>query len=298
MRALQPTNLNAGLARAPIHHPLPSSVASRTRAIVASTSGRPDDDEATASVAPVRLQRFSRDQAVDSNLLRAASYLRAYSFGTYPEDRSEYAKRAHLLICATDALEQMEAGLGVASGADEPEREPEREREREEPNAFNSSSNLAFFPVVATLTRGEIGSVVHEVESIIAGGVHVHVPNVDPELTAYVCGTLDVTIGNKLPSEELVGRQGTREDRAYLSNVCVLAPLRKRGIAQTIIEGACAYAGEMGVRNMYVHVVEDNVPARKLYEEKCGFEVEAVESANEALLLNRARRLLLYRPLS
>jgi len=288
MRALRPTNLNAGLARTPILHPLPSSAASRTRAIVASTSGRPDDDEATASVAPVRLQRFSRDQAVDSNVLRAASYLRAYSFGTYPEDRSEYAKRAHLLICATDALEQMEAGLGVASGADE----------REEPNAFNNSSNLAFFPVVATLTRGEIGSAVHEVESVIAGGVHVHVPNVDPGLTAYVCGTLDVTIGNKLPSEELVGRQGTQEDRAYLSNVCVLAPLRKRGIAQTIIEGACAYAGEMGVRNMYVHVVEENVPARKLYEEKCGFEVEAVESANEARLLNRARRLLLYRPLS
>lgn len=191
-----------------------------------------------------------------------------------------------MLMCATDALEQMEAGLGVSSGSTTPS------------DALHSPSIVAFCPVIAMLTRRELdGGELNDVETVIAGGVHVHVLNKDPNETAYVCGTLDVTVCSKLPSEELIGKQGQREDRAYLSNVCVLAPMRKRGIARRTIEGACAHALELGVRHMYVHVVEDNAAARKLYEEKCGFAVEAIESANVARGLNRPRRLLLHRSL-
>ena len=252
---------------------------------LASTSGR--------EAAPkLRLVSHDHFEETDSQLIRAASYLRAHSFGIYPEDRSEYAKRAHLLISANDALEQMQCGLGVSQG-----RPPVAEVQ-------NPSNVVAFLPVIATLSRRHISGDekygaddLAAIEAVISGGVHVHVPSSDPEQTEYVCGTLDVTIGNKLPSEELVGKLGERKNRAYLSNVCVLMSLRKRGVARSMIEGACAYASELGVTHMYVHVAEDNLAARKLYEEKCGFSIEQNEPANVARGLNRPPRLLLYRKL-
>ena len=65
--------------------------------------------------------------------------------------------------------------------------------------------------------------------------------------TEYVVGTLDVTIGIKLPAEELIGKSPddpklAAVERAYLSNVCVLPEVRRQGIAQHILEQACSYA--------------------------------------------------------
>ena len=73
---------------------------------LASTSGR--------EAAPkLRLVSHDHFEETDSQLIRAASYLRAHSFGIYPEDRSEYAKRAHLLISANDALEAANGRLAA-----------------------------------------------------------------------------------------------------------------------------------------------------------------------------------------
>mmetsp|Transcript_1905 Transcript_1905/g.11653 ORF Transcript_1905/g.11653 Transcript_1905/m.11653 type:complete len:107 (+) Transcript_1905:3026-3346(+) len=47
-----------------------------------------------------------------------------------------------------------------------------------------------------------------------------------------------------------------------------------------------------GIEILYVHVVEDNVPALKLYEEM-GFRTEAREKTNDSKLLGRPSRLLL-----
>lgn len=111
-----------------------------------------------------------------------------------------------------------------------------------------------------------------------------------------------MTVGMKLPAEELIGN--VPEDpsiaaieRAYLSNVCVLPAARRRGVAQYLIDKACSYAHGAGIRHMYVHVVEDNKAARALYEQKCGFSVEKIEQASVARSLNRPRRLLLHKSL-
>lgn len=50
-------------------------------------------------------------KAVATAEIRAASYLRAYSFGTYPSGRSEFAMRSHLKMVADDAWEQLETSL-------------------------------------------------------------------------------------------------------------------------------------------------------------------------------------------
>ena len=212
-------------------------------------------------------------KALLSAELRAASYLRAYSFGTYSLDRSEYARRSHLQMTADDAWQQMEDGLAKSAGGGSP----------------------SFFPIIAC--REELDLHTSVVDNMISQGVHINVPTESG--CEYVVGTLDVTIGLKLPAEELIGKKpvDAGNERAYLSNVCVLSALRRQGIAQRLIEHACGYAGELGVKHMYVHVVEENAAARKLYERTCGFGVEQIENASVARALNRPRRMLLHKEL-
>lgn len=115
----------------------------------------------------------------------------------------------------------------------------------------------------------------------------------------FVVGTLDITIGPKLPAEELIGRMPEDgQGRAYLSNVCVLESVRRQGIARQMINAACEKAKECHVECMYVHVIESNTSARKLYEARCGFDIEQEENAGIARALNRPKRLLLRRSLS
>lgn len=78
--------------------------------------------------------------------LRAASYVRAHSFGKYPSDRSEFARRSHMQMTADDAWEQMEQGL----------------------QASDEGKGLLFFPVIATQACID--------DSIVSNGIHVNIP--------------------------------------------------------------------------------------------------------------------------
>lgn len=207
-------------------------------------------------------------KATTSSELRAASYVRAYSFGTYPSDRSEYARRSHIQLTADGAWEQMESQL--------------------------EKEGLVFFPMIA------VNGTFNDAENLIAQGVHVNIPTESG--MEYVLGTLDVTVGVKLPAEELVGTYPKESfvaarERAYLSNICVLSSARRQGIAQSLIESACLEAYDLGVRHMYVHVVDENTAAIRLYEDKCGFKIEKSEHAAMARALNRPRRLILHKML-
>jgi ribosomal protein S18 acetylase RimI-like enzyme len=51
------------------------------------------------------------------------------------------------------------------------------------------------------------------------------------------------------------------------------------------------------LQHLYVHVVADNIAARRLYEDKLGFEIEKEEKEALARSLNRPRRLLLQKQL-
>jgi ribosomal protein S18 acetylase RimI-like enzyme len=85
--------------------------------------------------------------------------------------------------------------------------------------------------------------------------------------------------------------------RAYLSNVCVAAAARRRGVGRALIRFAEAAAHAAGVRHLYVHVVADNTSAESLYT-GCGFEVESEESEAYAHGLRRPRRKILHKQLS
>ena len=118
----------------------------------------------------------------------------------------------------------------------------------------------------------------------------------------YVIGTLDINIGFKLPSEELIGKLPSNSidahsQRGYLSNVCVLSSCRRLGIGSLLIDTACDTASSKGVQHLYVHAVSDNHSARKLYESVCKFEVEQQEEEKFARGLNRPSRILFHRKL-
>lgn len=52
-----------------------------------------------------------------------------------------------------------------------------------------------------------------------------------------------------------------------ISNVAVLPDYRRRGIAYQLMEAALAYAREQSARRVALQVRQDNVPARRLYEQ-------------------------------
>ena len=97
------------------------------------------------------------------------------------------------------------------------------------------------------------------------------------------------------PAAEGPNARPMRYRRAYLSNVCVLQVARRTGLGRRLMNRAMRVASTWGVERLYVHVVADNVGARKFYE-NLGFVVEAEESATFAAGLNRPRRLLLTQP--
>lgn len=111
---------------------------------------------------------------------------------------------------------------------------------------------------------------------------------------------MDLNVGAVLPAEELVGRlpegSGARDGRAYLSNVCVAAAVRRRGVASGLLTAAEELAAVRGVQHLYVHVVADNAPAKQLYQ-RLGYQVESEESEGFARSLNRPRRLILQKQL-
>jgi ribosomal protein S18 acetylase RimI-like enzyme len=92
-----------------------------------------------------------------------------------------------------------------------------------------------------------------------------------------VVATCDLNRGRNLPAEELVGRwpqaaadgHDPSTQRAYLSNVCVASGVRRFGLARQLILAVEAAAAAAGVSHMYVHVVHDNTPAVKLYQQVC-----------------------------
>jgi GNAT superfamily N-acetyltransferase len=70
-----------------------------------------------------------------------------------------------------------------------------------------------------------------------------------------------------------------------------------QGVAAGLVDAAIQRARKNGVIHLYVHVVHDNLAARKLYE-RCGFDVEEEEAADAARKRQHSRRLLLGLPLS
>lgn len=112
---------------------------------------------------------------------------------------------------------------------------------------------------------------------------------------------------NELQSSRLVGtveislKTGSpflrRPPFLYLSNLAVLAEYRGQGVAQQLLRVCERVALDWGFQDLYLHVLEDNARARRLYS-KAGYEVERIETSLTSMLLGRSRQMFLHKSIA
>ncbi|AFY71194.1 GCN5-related N-acetyltransferase [Thalassoporum mexicanum PCC 7367] len=82
----------------------------------------------------------------------------------------------------------------------------------------------------------------------------------------------------------------------YISNLAVHPGWRRRGMAQALLRSTEQFAIRWGHRQIFLHVLENNLPARSLYHQ-LGYELYKVETDLSVWLLGYPRRLLLRKQL-
>lgn len=103
-------------------------------------------------------------------------------------------------------------------------------------------------------------------------------------------GTVEVSLRSTFPWQPRMFRY------PYLSNLAVEPRYRQRGIGQQLLLACERLVEEWGFHELYLHVLENNLPARRLYT-KVGYQLHTVEADWVNWLMGRPRRLLLRKSL-
>lgn len=82
----------------------------------------------------------------------------------------------------------------------------------------------------------------------------------------------------------------------YLSNLAVRSDIRRQGVAQKLLDACETIALDLGFQYLYLHVLEDNHQARRLYS-KAGYQIKEAD-AWHCWFLRHPRKLLLSKRLS
>ena len=83
----------------------------------------------------------------------------------------------------------------------------------------------------------------------------------------------------------------------YIFNLAVHPQWRRRGVARQLLIAAEKIVKQWGFSRMYMHVLEDNQPARSLYD-RLGYRLHSHEGNVSYWLLGRPRRFLLQKKLN
>jgi ribosomal protein S18 acetylase RimI-like enzyme len=82
----------------------------------------------------------------------------------------------------------------------------------------------------------------------------------------------------------------------YISNLAVKADCRRRGVAQQLLHTCERVALDWGFTDLYLHVLENNHNARRLYE-KVGYRLQRIDVNPLSLMLGHPRQLFLRKQL-
>ncbi len=82
----------------------------------------------------------------------------------------------------------------------------------------------------------------------------------------------------------------------YVSNLAVRRECRRQGVAAQLLNTCERMAVDWGFSELYLHVLENNYKARRLYF-KLGYRLQQVEGSWTTWLLGQPRRMLLRKPL-
>lgn len=83
----------------------------------------------------------------------------------------------------------------------------------------------------------------------------------------------------------------------YLSNLAVQEDWRRRGVARQLLAASEKQACHWGFQELYLHVMEDNIRACRLYQQM-GYHVQEAETTWLSLLNAQPQRLLLKKVIS
>lgn len=82
----------------------------------------------------------------------------------------------------------------------------------------------------------------------------------------------------------------------YLSNLAVKEDYRRQGVAQELLQTSERVALDWGFQDLYLHVLENNHRARRLYW-KAGYRLKSIDANPLGWVLGRPRQLLLHKRL-
>jgi len=83
----------------------------------------------------------------------------------------------------------------------------------------------------------------------------------------------------------------------YIANLAVIASARRLGIARRLLDRCERTARAWGYDRLYLHVLQNNAPARSLYHQQ-GYRIQAETSSPGLLGWNQPRQLLLCKVLN
>lgn len=83
----------------------------------------------------------------------------------------------------------------------------------------------------------------------------------------------------------------------YISNLAVHADYRRQGVARQLLQTCERVAIDWGFQDLYLHVMENNSQARRLYM-RAGYRLMRVESSITSVLLGRPQQLFMHKSLS
>lgn len=106
--------------------------------------------------------------------------------------------------------------------------------------------------------------------------------------TSAIAGTVELTIRTMWYPNNM--------RYLYVSNMAVRADYRRQGIALQLLETCDRTALDWGFHDLYLHVLEENDSARKLYQ-KAGYQLCRTETVPGLFMFHQSRQLLLRKRL-
>jgi GNAT superfamily N-acetyltransferase len=106
-----------------------------------------------------------------------------------------------------------------------------------------------------------------------------------------VVGTVEIGLRTTHPWQPL------SQQYPYLSNLAVREDCRRRGVAHQLLMSCERIVLDWGYQDIYLHVLENNYPARQLYA-RSGYQLRQTDFSWDCWLLGRPRRLFLNKRLS
>lgn len=104
--------------------------------------------------------------------------------------------------------------------------------------------------------------------------------------TGEVSGAVELCLSG---SESLTSKE---YQSTYISNLAVSPNYRRQGIARRLLKNCEEITNKWGFSEIYLHVLDNNWQAQKLYKQ-CGYQICRAETSLTSWLFQQPRRLLL-----